>query len=138
MTMKENRNPAKHAGWRCAIVDDNPISLMFMRKILQKHRIETLEAHDVQGTIRLLATEPVTCVITDIHLPDGSGWDILQYIRNSAQLSHVAVFATTASMVDSKVVDGLQFDGNLGKPFTENELLALLGRHDADFQRPSK
>lgn len=138
MTMNRDLHPVDYSGLKCLIVDDNPISLMFMRKILHKYRVITLEANDVQGALHRLSSEAVECVITDLHLLDGTGQDILNYVRSTEDLQHVSVYSATASIIDPKNEAGFQFDGKLGKPFTENELLALLGRHDEDFQRLSK
>lgn len=129
MTMNRDLHPVDYSGLKCLIVDDNPISLMYMRKILHKHRVITMEASDVQGALHRLSSEEVECVITDLHLLDGTGQDILNYVRSTEDLRHVSVYSATASIIEPKNEDGFQFDGKLGKPFTEKDLVQALESH---------
>ena len=84
------------------------------------------EADDVHAAIDILSKEQVDLVLTDIHLPDLSGWDLLAHIRAHKSMAHIGVIATTAS--DEPVTsDGdLSFDGVLVKPFNENDLVRTI------------
>jgi len=108
------------------IVEDNPINLLYMKKILKKGGLNIFEAMHVRSAQEILSREQVDIVITDVHLPELSGWDLLRYIRSSDVLCHIKVYSSTASL-DSYTSDGeLSFDGQLNKPFAEKDLVRLI------------
>ena len=87
------------------------------------------EASDAEQAIEILDTEYIDAIITDIHLPKQSGWDLLKYVRNVENLKHLPTYSTTASIDLPESTHGLTFDGALPKPFNEDDLIALLGQH---------
>ncbi len=111
---------------RVLVVEDNPINMLYMKKILKKGNLDVHEAMNVRSAKDILSKEPIDLVITDIHLPDSSGWDLLRHIRSTDTIDHIKVYSSTASL-DSHTSDGtVSFDGQLNKPFTEKDLARLI------------
>lgn len=111
---------------RVLIVDDNPINLLYLKRLLQRAKAVIYESITVRSAIEILNEEEVDLIITDIHLPDQSGWNLLKYIRTQDHLKDISIYSTTASLSTPSTDGTYSFDGQLGKPFTEQDLLRLL------------
>ena len=108
------------------IVDDNPINLLYLKRLLTRNGVQVWDAIDIQSAIQLLNDQVVQLVITDIHLPGESGWSLLEFVRKSPAHIGVQVYSTTASF-DLPTSEGeYTFDGHLGKPVQEDDLLLLV------------
>jgi len=79
--------------------------------------------------VALAAREIPDVVLMDIRMPDISGVEALQRIRDNPDLKHVRVIAATASsMLGEEGPLRKQFDGYLRKPITRESLEAELRR----------
>lgn len=81
---------------RVLLVEDNPLDMELVQHALEREvpdlRLQT--ATSVQQALhRLQPGEPFDVVVTDLRLPDGSGLDVLNHIRQ-AQLPHAVVVLT--------------------------------------------
>jgi DNA-binding NarL/FixJ family response regulator len=70
------------SGLKVLIADDSTLVRRNIKKLLSGHTtIETLlESHSVFSTMQQVETEHPDVVIVDIQLPDGSGFEILEYL----------------------------------------------------------
>lgn len=115
-------------GLSVLVVEDNPINLLYVKQLLLKRALIVHEASSVRTALDVLGQEEIDLVITDIHLPDQSGWDLLKQIRASTDHRHLGVFSTTAGL-DAEIIDeNVNFDGRLGKPFIEQELNQMIAQ----------
>ena len=64
------------------IVDDSAVVRRNLKKLLLGHPgvHSVIEAHSVYSTIQHVATDRPDVVIVDIQLPDGSGFEVLEYL----------------------------------------------------------
>lgn len=111
------------------VVDDNPINLLYIKQLLKNGEAIVHEASDTEQAIEILDKQYIDAIITDIHLPKQSGWDLLKHVRSVENLKHIPTYSTTASIDLPESNYGLTFDGALPKPFNENDLIVLLGQH---------
>lgn len=111
------------------VVDDDDDVLDAMRLVLSS------EGYDVRcatGGIQALAMlgEGLVpaLIVSDIMMPDLTGWDILKTLRADEELCHVPVVLTTASFAisPSEELDVLQ------KPFSLDELIAVVSKYCSD------
>lgn len=108
------------------VIDDDDDVLDAMRLVL---RSEGYDVRCATGGIQALAMlgEGLVpaLIVSDIMMPDLTGWDILKTLRADAELSHVPVVLTTASFAlsPSEEVDVLQ------KPFSLDDLLAVVSKY---------
>lgn len=114
---------------RILIVDDNPINLLYIKQLLKKSNAKVYEAPDGEQAIKTLSENTIDAIITDIHLPDLSGWDLLKHVRTQKELQHIPIFSTTASIDQPEFIYGFSFDGSLPKPFNEMDVITLLNKH---------
>ena len=58
------------------VVDDQPLVAELLTDLLQELGFTVRTASDVAAALAAIEAEPVTAVLTDLHLPDGSGQDL--------------------------------------------------------------
>ena len=114
--------PARVADDRPKIlyIEDKAPNLELMRSILRDwSNAQFLEARTVQEGIRLARALKPHFVITDIHLPDGKGFDVLASLRADAETRHIRIAALTADAMrnNMELMQSAGFDLILTKPF---------------------
>ncbi|MBG6085124.1 response regulator [Zhihengliuella flava] len=126
---------------RTLIVDDD-VDVVRMHELL----VRSLDGFEVAGTApriaeaaRALEAGGVDLVLLDVHLPDGSGVDLLTQLR--ARFPHVGVIMITAAAEADTVraAIGRGVDGYLVKPFTVDDFRRRLVAFRAErAQRPDR
>jgi DNA-binding response OmpR family regulator len=110
-------------GRRVLIVEDEENSRALLRRVLERHGLEVLEAADATGALRMLFGERPDLVVVDLGLPDLGGDTLITRIR---ELTDVPVMVVTAEQAEASTVQSLRAgaDDYLTKPFGVQELLA--------------
>ncbi len=117
---------------RILIADDSPAArslvgaLLAGSKELEIERVSTgLEA------IKLLSTTPIDLVLTDIHMPEINGLELIRFIKEDERLRSIPVIiiSTEATERDRQRALDLGADDYLAKPFTSAQLQAAIERH---------
>jgi two-component system, OmpR family, copper resistance phosphate regulon response regulator CusR len=122
------------------IEDDERLSSV-IKKSLQDEGFEVFAAFDAEMGFRLCESQPFDCVITDLVLPRGSGFDLCKKIRASG--STVPIIMLTALGKTDEKLEGFDAgaDDYLVKPFDLRELVAriksLLKRSNFEKNAPS-
>ncbi|WP_257666659.1 ATP-binding protein [Parapedobacter tibetensis] len=113
-------------GLRILLAEDNPMSIVFMQKLLFKWQVSPDIAKNGQEVIDKLEQRVYDVVLMDLHMPVMNGIDATKYIRtmDDPNKSHVYILALTASVSDDIItgITQLGFDDYLGKPFRPNDL----------------
>jgi signal transduction histidine kinase/CheY-like chemotaxis protein len=88
-----------------------------------------IDAQTVEEGLRIARSLKPDLVITDIHLPDGKGFDVLRRIRNDERTSQIPVIALTADAMPSNMhnMELAGFDHILTKPLKIPDLMKILG-----------
>jgi two-component system response regulator PilR (NtrC family) len=84
------------------VVDDEPDLLELVSLTLSRMSLTTRTASDLAGARRLLKAEPFDLCLTDMHLPDGDGLDLVGWIQENRPRLPVAVI-TAHGNVESAV-----------------------------------
>ena len=79
------------------VVDDDASTLKLLSTALSNNGFEVLEASCGCEGISTLADNPVDLVITDWKMPNMSGLNLLQNIREKQELRHLPVLMVSAS-----------------------------------------
>jgi HAMP domain-containing protein/CheY-like chemotaxis protein len=90
--IKEYARPRRK---RLLIVEDNAAEQMSIRALLDHDDIEILTTDTGAGALSTLRDNPCDCVVLDLRLPDMSGFEVLNQIRNDETLSNVPVVVFT-------------------------------------------
>jgi len=108
------------------IIEDERITRITLSNTLKKEGFDVYTADDFQEGLALFTSEEPEIVITDLRLPNGSGIDILQQIMGKNP--NCKVILITAYATVETAVEALKFGAYdyLTKPFSPEELLAIL------------
>ena len=112
------------------VADDSPVYRKLVEQSLsQQHRCTVLFAKNGRQAIDLFAEHQPALVITDWTMPDISGIELCQRIRQDFQQFYVYVILLTSNTDKEEVIEGLAAgaDDYLTKPFHSGELLARVG-----------
>jgi len=90
--IKEYARPRRK---RLLIVEDNAAEQMSIRELLDHKDIEIVTTGTGAGALSTLRDNPCDCVVLDLRLPDMSGFEVLDRIRNDDSLSNVPVVVFT-------------------------------------------
>jgi DNA-binding response OmpR family regulator len=124
---------------RILVIDDDPVTAVSLLGLLQRAGHDVTVAGSGREGLRSLHAQQPDLITLDVTMPDMSGWETLQRIR---ELSDVPVMMLTASDLEMEKVRGLKggADDYQTKPWSRPELLArvaaLLRRAPADRSRP--
>jgi PAS domain S-box-containing protein len=92
--------------------------------------LDLISAEDGESGLALADEWRPEIILTDINLPDMSGFECLRRLRDEANTSHIPVIALTADAMPEEVQAGLAagFDGYLTKPVRINEIEIAIRR----------
>ncbi|NOJ38959.1 HAMP domain-containing protein [Bradyrhizobium australiense] len=90
--IKEYAKPRRK---RLLIVEDNAAEQMSITELLGHDDIEILTAATGADALSTLRNQPCDCVVLDLRLPDMSGFEVLDRLRNDEALSNVPVVVFT-------------------------------------------
>ncbi|MBV9907274.1 MAG: response regulator, partial [Hyphomicrobiales bacterium] len=86
---------ARDSRKRLLIVEDNPAELLGITELLGYQDIEVVTADNGHEALARLREQPADCVVLDLKLPDMSGFELLEHIRQDDALTQVPVVVFT-------------------------------------------
>ena len=122
---------------RILVADDDRITRLLMRMLLEKDGFAVLEAENGATAMATLRSERPDMMIVDLQMPDMDGFQVLEMIRGDQQLQALPVLVLTSesgSEVESKVLE-MGADDYLVKPFEPEVMIA---RIRAAFRRSAR
>ncbi len=113
------------------VEDETPLRTIIARNLARRgHRLIVVDS--VGDAIVEMTTRLPDVVLLDVNLPDGTGWEVLRWLR--AVHHHVAVIVYSAVPPSTKRIAEFRPDAVLTKPFPMDsliELIATVGLPDA-------
>jgi HAMP domain-containing protein/CheY-like chemotaxis protein len=80
---------------RLLVVEDNPAEQLSIRELLGYHDIDIETVDSGAEALDAVETEPYDCLVLDLRLPDMSGFDVLERLRDTPELSDLPVVVFT-------------------------------------------
>ncbi len=109
------------------VVDDIIYNRELIKGYLERDNFSIIEAESGEQALSMLEIQYPDLILMDLKMPGKSGYEITEIIKNNNKLKHLPIIALTASvMKEVKEKTSLMFDGFIGKPVNENQLLAEL------------
>lgn len=105
------------------LVDDDPIQLNMLEKILKKHNYNVDFVNNPLSVLDKLKNKKYDVLITDIQMRDFSGLDLIKLVREKYSKENLKVVALSGLSGVSSEYMNLGFDAFLSKPVSVNELL---------------
>jgi PAS domain S-box-containing protein len=117
------------AGGQIVYVEDNPINALLMQEVIEQRPDCTLHlAVSVRDGIDMINRLRPDLVLVDLHLPDGSGLEVAEWMRTMPVLTRVPVVVVSADSTqaqrDAATVAGVR--AYLAKPIRLAETLLLI------------
>ncbi len=78
------------------IVEDNELNMKLFHDLLEAHGYSTLQARTGPEALALAAQHRPDLILMDIQLPEISGLQVTQQLKNNDSLSSIPVIAVTA------------------------------------------
>ncbi len=80
---------------RLLVVEDNPAEQLSIRELLGDEDIDVAVATTGREALAALHQEPYDCVVLDLRLPDMSGFEVLEQLRDTSELSDMPIVVFT-------------------------------------------
>ncbi|MDO4702310.1 response regulator transcription factor [Tannerella sp.] len=108
------------------VIEDDPSLRELIVKSLEKERYVAEVADNVRTALFKIEDYDYDCILLDIMLPDGNGFDVLEQLKAMKKQESVIIISAKDSLDDK--VEGLELgaDDYLAKPFHLAELHARI------------
>jgi chemosensory pili system protein ChpA (sensor histidine kinase/response regulator) len=115
------------------VVDDSITVRRVTQRLLQREGYRVALAADGLQALERLAEERPTVVLSDIEMPRMDGFDLARNIRADARISDLPIIMITSRIAEKhrEHAKELGVDHYLGKPYSEDELLALVKHYSS-------
>ena len=113
------------------VVDDSITVRRVTQRMLQREGFRVVLAVDGLQAIEKLGDEIPAVVLSDIEMPRMDGFDLVRNIRADARLKHLPIVMITSRIAEKHrdLAKELGVNNYLGKPYSEEGLLAVLRQH---------
>ncbi len=125
------QEPAAAAAPLVLVVDDSLTVRRVTQRLLVREGYRVVLAKDGLDALERLAEEKPQVVLSDIEMPRMDGFDLVRNLRADSRLADLPVIMITSRIAQKhrEVAAELGVDHYLGKPYSEEDLLALVGRY---------
>lgn len=108
------------------MVDDHPPIGVLLERVLRGEGYEPVIFHSGQEALRFLETHSVHMVITDLNMPDASGWQVARAAKQNSPQTCVMMITSSYSDLTPQHLRENQVDLLLPKPFTLASLMTAI------------
>ena len=114
------------AGERILVAEDDPVTLRFVRSLLEDKGYDVLTAEDGEQLRDLARTAGPDLIVSDLVMPYRDGFEVLRELRLDPKLDRTPVILMSMKDREEDIVQGLEqgADDHVVKPFNARELLA--------------
>ncbi|MCX7215486.1 MAG: response regulator [Burkholderiales bacterium] len=127
-------SPASEQLATVLVVDDSLTVRRASQRFLERHGYAVALARDGVEALAYLGNASPALILLDIEMPRMDGFELLATLRDDTRWRDIPVVMITSRMADRHRERAMQLGGNayMGKPYREDELLALLSTMLAD------
>ena len=121
---------------RVLVTDDEPITRMLVKLLLERANFEVLEAANGKQAVEIATRERPDLLIVDLHMPEMDGYEAITRLRRDISMTTLPIIVLTSEGgpgVERRVLD-LGADDYIIKPF---DPAVLLSRVNGVFRRLS-
>jgi type II secretory ATPase GspE/PulE/Tfp pilus assembly ATPase PilB-like protein/ActR/RegA family two-component response regulator len=126
--------PVRSNAPRVLVTDDEPITRMLVKLLLEREHFEVLEAVNGRQAIEMASRERPDLMLIDLNMPEVDGYEAIARLRRDFSLATLPIIVLTAEEGDGVERRVLQLgaDDYIVKPF---DPAVLLSRVNAVFRR---
>lgn len=111
---------------RILVVDDEKLVRWALTQKCAEIGYQTLEAENGEEALRLLQTESVEAILLDVHLPDLSGIEVLEKLKQAGETRSIIMMTADPQLDDVKAALRLGAYDFVSKPINFDELSVTL------------
>jgi DNA-binding response OmpR family regulator len=107
------------------VADDNEDNLQIISRILRTNGFEVMVERNGKDALDRARESHPELIVMDVMMPEMSGTEVLEKLRESAHTSRIPVILLTAMAQNDDVINGYRIgaDYYMTKPYTSKELL---------------
>lgn len=116
------------------IVEDNELNMKLFTDILEAHGFKTLQSRNGSDALELARAHKPDLILMDIQLPEVSGIEVTQRIKEDENLRHIPVIAITAFAMkgDEEKIRQSGCEAYLSKPISIAKFLETVRNYLRD------
>lgn len=111
------------------LVEDNQVSQMVSRRILEKKQLIATVAEDGKSALKLAAEKEFAVILMDIDLPDASGVDVTADLRKMGVETPIIALTAAEMPSDRSTLIEQGFNDLIIKPFEIQKFYDILDKH---------
>lgn len=108
------------------IVEDDQTLARNLQEVLVKDGFAVDSAHSKEDGLVEIEVNEYDCIILDVNLPDGSGFDLLKTLRQNENQTPIIIVTARGEIEDRIKGLNLGADDYVPKPIDSNELIARI------------
>ena len=107
------------------IVDDIPLNILLIHKMLSRCKYNLLTANDGQQALDAIDANKVNLVLLDLMMPGIDGWEVIRRLRSKDDTKNLPIVILSALNSNEDVTKGLKLGANdfITKPIIMETLL---------------
>ena len=117
-----------HSPLRLIVVEDHANTAEGLKKFLKAVGYEVFVATDMTSALWLATSVQFDLLLSDLGLPDGSGWELLKYLNAEQRQIRAIAISAHNSPEDLKQSAEAGFVEHLPKPLSPTKLCAAIQR----------
>ena len=119
-----------HVARLILVADDSPIIQRKVQRVLQDEGFEAETVSNGVAAVKRLSTLQPLLVLADVSLPGRDGYEVCEFVKTSVDLLSVPVLLMGSDLepYDERRGARVRADGIIKKPFTDQELIAMVTR----------
>jgi DNA-binding response OmpR family regulator len=111
---------------RILLVEDHPDTRHVLARLLTHWGFDVFPAENLQAGLDQLDRQPVDAIVSDIGLPDGTGYALISEVRRRGDDVLAIALSGYGFPTEVKLSKQTGFDHHLSKPFDCQQLRSLL------------
>ena len=119
---------------RVLIVEDNELNMKLFNDLLEASGYATIQTRSGVEAVELIRTQAPDLVLMDIQLPEVSGLQVIQWVKNDDALRHIPIVAITAFAMkgDEEKIRQSGCEAYLSKPISVVKFLETIRHYLSD------
>jgi DNA-binding response OmpR family regulator len=113
---------------RVFVIEDHPRVAEALRAFLRASGFTVHMAHDLKTGLKQLRTTDFDVLLCDLHLPDGTGWDLMKKLHDQKPNVRAIAFSAFDDSFDRERSRSAGFVEHLSKATPPTELVVALRR----------
>jgi two-component system cell cycle response regulator DivK len=129
--------PNDPSTWNILLVDDVSDNLLVAEMILNYHGAQVATARNGKHALEVLKTFRANVIALDLSMPEMTGWEMMEILREQSQYCCIPVIAVTAHAMrdDERRVMQAGFSGYISKPYDARILIENIKRTLSNFHK---